>query len=290
MKLHNNHGRKDFFFWKLAFSFSFLFSVSQSKAACPSVCYMNLTLLWRKWAISEVYNPALLEEKHLSKKIAGLLVEPEGEGKDACRPGTNFTIPPNTEDWIAFIARGGCTLKEKIKAALGKGATGVLIYGRSCPDRRSLILIHGETGDMAAIMISSQKVKQILRLIQAGIRVTAVIEVGTTPCFWKIYLCAHSLILTFVAYVLLFCTPSEIVVGQEEQSTQPTEAELQKAVCSLKSHRLKKDEFDLAEETCVVCLETFKPREVVRILTCRHIFHKRCIDRWLLKRGSCPIC
>uniref|UniRef100_A0A8D2Q6U8 RING-type domain-containing protein n=1 Tax=Varanus komodoensis TaxID=61221 RepID=A0A8D2Q6U8_VARKO len=51
---------------------------------------------------------------------------------------------------------------------------------------------------------------------------------------------------------------------------------------------MSKGEFD--EETCAVCLETYKPREVVRILTCRHVFHRRCIDYWLLQRGICPLC
>uniref|UniRef100_A0A670JA11 RING-type domain-containing protein n=1 Tax=Podarcis muralis TaxID=64176 RepID=A0A670JA11_PODMU len=47
------------------------------------------------------------------------------------------------------------------------------------------------------------------------------------------------------------------------------------------------NETDLAGETCVVCLETYKPREVVRILTCRHVFHKRCIDRWFSFNHPC---
>lgn len=42
---------------------------------------------------------------------------------------------------------------------------------------------------------------------------------------------------------------------------------------------------------CAVCLESFKEREKCRLLPiCEHIFHARCIDKWLLKNPICPIC
>ncbi|XP_042326959.1 E3 ubiquitin-protein ligase RNF133-like [Sceloporus undulatus] len=287
MKLHSNHGRKVLFCWKLAFGLSFLFSVSASKAVCSSVCYLKLTLSWRKWAMSEVYNHCLPRKKLLYKKMAGVLVIPKGKGKDACRLGANFTIPPNTVDWIAFDARGNCTFKEKIKAALGKGSSDVLIYAHSCLDRKCFIFLHGGAGDIAARMINSRKVKQILRLIQAGIRVTATTEMLTTPCFTATYLCECSLMLTFVFFVFV-CYIARKMVGR--QGEQPTKTELKNAIHSLESRKLKKGEFELAEETCVVCFEAYKVREVVRILTCKHIFHKRCIDPWLLKQGTCPLC
>ena len=35
----------------------------------------------------------------------------------------------------------------------------------------------------------------------------------------------------------------------------------------------------------------FEDRVTVRTLRCFHIFHKKCIDRWLTQvNGSCPIC
>ena len=40
---------------------------------------------------------------------------------------------------------------------------------------------------------------------------------------------------------------------------------------------------------CTFCLEEFRNGDVLRRLTCFHIFHKRCIDRWLKLNGFCPI-
>lgn len=42
---------------------------------------------------------------------------------------------------------------------------------------------------------------------------------------------------------------------------------------------------------CAICFETFKAGEHVRVLPhCNHVFHARCLDPWLLKKGSCPMC
>ncbi|KIW53589.1 hypothetical protein PV05_09146 [Exophiala xenobiotica] len=45
------------------------------------------------------------------------------------------------------------------------------------------------------------------------------------------------------------------------------------------------------KDDCPVCVETFASSDEVRILSCGHIYHHRCIDPWLLRvSGTCPIC
>ncbi|XP_057838301.1 RING-H2 finger protein ATL32-like [Cryptomeria japonica] len=44
-------------------------------------------------------------------------------------------------------------------------------------------------------------------------------------------------------------------------------------------------------ENCCICLEGIGGEESVRILPkCKHYFHGRCIDRWLLCQNKCPVC
>lgn len=45
------------------------------------------------------------------------------------------------------------------------------------------------------------------------------------------------------------------------------------------------------QEKCVICYQEFKKNDIIKILKCKHIFHKKCITPWLLNYNSkCPFC
>ncbi|CAL9228354.1 unnamed protein product [Arabidopsis halleri] len=45
------------------------------------------------------------------------------------------------------------------------------------------------------------------------------------------------------------------------------------------------------KDSCSVCLQDFQLGETVRSLPhCHHMFHLPCIDNWLFRHGSCPMC
>ncbi|KIP03742.1 hypothetical protein PHLGIDRAFT_31661 [Phlebiopsis gigantea 11061_1 CR5-6] len=44
-------------------------------------------------------------------------------------------------------------------------------------------------------------------------------------------------------------------------------------------------------DRCLVCLDDYEPDHDVRVMTCRHAFHKECVDKWLtVGRNNCPAC
>jgi hypothetical protein len=44
------------------------------------------------------------------------------------------------------------------------------------------------------------------------------------------------------------------------------------------------------EENCTICLENFKGTDIIKEFSCKHIFHKKCLLKWLEKSNNCPLC
>ena len=59
-----------------------------------------------------------------------------------------------------------------------------------------------------------------------------------------------------------------------------------------KAEKIKKDDPLLVdEESCFICFEKYKEKELKRKLPhCNHFFHKKCIDKWLKNKSTCPHC
>ena len=44
------------------------------------------------------------------------------------------------------------------------------------------------------------------------------------------------------------------------------------------------------DEKCTVCQYDFAENEIIRKLTCGHLYHFACVDEWLIKDKKCPVC
>ena len=47
---------------------------------------------------------------------------------------------------------------------------------------------------------------------------------------------------------------------------------------------------DAKEADCTVCLEQLGLGAEMRRLPCGHAYHRRCVDKWLIRRRKCPLC
>lgn len=41
---------------------------------------------------------------------------------------------------------------------------------------------------------------------------------------------------------------------------------------------------------CDICLKEYEIDEITKVMPCKHKFHSECIDAWLSKTNSCPLC
>ena len=44
------------------------------------------------------------------------------------------------------------------------------------------------------------------------------------------------------------------------------------------------------EDTCAICKQTFKGTDIIKEFCCKHIFHKKCLLKWLQTSNICPLC
>ncbi|NWW76994.1 RN128 ligase, partial [Climacteris rufus] len=227
----------------------------------------------------------------------GLVGIPVSADQDACDKNTEFTI--TQAPWIALIERGNCSFTEKIQVATRRGATAAVIYNSQGKGNNTLLMAHPGAEKIVAIMIGNEKGMEIVRRIQSGMRVSMAIDVGkkrslSMNIFTILFISVSFFV---VAAATLGCYVSYsarrlIVARAQSREQRRLRARAKKAIEQMQLRTLKEGDKETGPDgdSCVVCFEQYKPNDVMRILTCNHVFHKTCIDPWLLEHGTCPLC
>ncbi|XP_062327544.1 E3 ubiquitin-protein ligase RNF128-like [Osmerus eperlanus] len=206
--------------------------------------------------------------------------------------------PNNSVPWIALIKRGNCSFSDKINAAKRQGADGVVIYNLDLTG--NIDMAHQEAQGIVAIMIGNVMGMDLVNLVQSGVEVTMVIEVGKLYKLWvldtcTLYFLSISFFVVLAASIgyFIFVSGQRLRILRGEQNTESRlKSEAKKAIGRLEVRTLKRDDEEIGSDshTCAVCIDSYKPGEVVTVLTCGHFYHKACIEPWLLEKRTCPMC
>jgi len=82
-------------------------------------------------------------------------------------------------------------------------------------------------------------------------------------------------------------------IYEEEERTATPQLFSLKRVCSSCGVKHLSDFVDKEEEKnedeCSICYERISEKESVK-LKCKHVFHKDCMEQWVKKSGTCPLC
>jgi len=90
----------------------------------------------------------------------------------------------------------------------------------------------------------------------------------------------------FLAALLSRGTNNQVYRLGEDVKNVATEDILEK-----NTNIIKYSELSSTDICCSICLEGYEESSVIRKLKCSHLFHKDCIDPWLLKESyKCPVC
>ena len=107
-----------------------------------------------------------------------------------------------------------------------------------------------------------------------------------------IQICLPCIIAFAMIPVFCFCMPCLIRIiarlhgGRFAQTRGATEQD----ISSLPEIVIAQEHLCDGETSCPVCLSDLAVGESGRMLRCKHLFHKSCIDEWLVVNATCPTC
>jgi len=85
-------------------------------------------------------------------------------------------------------------------------------------------------------------------------------------------------------------TPRDFPVSVYVPPTPSANSQSQSSSLSSPAAAAAATEAAEAARTCDVCMGEYAAGEELKTLPCFHTFHRGCIDEWLKKRMSCPVC
>ncbi|XP_068429593.1 E3 ubiquitin-protein ligase RNF128-like [Clinocottus analis] len=234
----------------------------------------------------------------LLEKASGIVTLPRGDPK-GCGSDPVYNRNSSSVPWIALVKRGNCTFSEKINAAKRQGAVGVVVYNFDGSGNSTNHMAHSEATGIVAIMIGNSQGMEIVRLVSNGTDVQMLIDLGSPhgswmDTYWLYFLSIAFFIVTAasIAYFVFISVNRLYSMNAHRRTERKLMSEAKKAIGRLQVRKLKTGDEETASDShmCAVCIESYKAGEVVTVLTCDHIFHKDCIEPWLLQRRTCPMC
>ncbi|EDW36157.1 GL16830 [Drosophila persimilis] len=223
----------------------------------------------------------------------------------ACTPYIRGTMGAAMPDkgvvWIALVRRGRCTFEEKVKHVYQQNAAGVIIYNDKQVTQLEKMQIKGKTRNIAAV-ITYQNIGQDLAMtVDRGYIVNISIIEGRRGVRTVSSLNRTSVLFVSISFIVLMIISLVWLIFYYIQRFRYMQAKDQQSrnLCSVTKKAIMKiptktgkisDEKDLDSDCCAICIEAYKPTDTIRILPCKHEFHKNCIDPWLIEHRTCPMC
>ncbi|XP_002006634.3 protein goliath isoform X1 [Drosophila mojavensis] len=223
----------------------------------------------------------------------------------ACTPyirGTlGMPLPEKGVSWIALVRRGRCTFEDKVKHVHQYNAAGVIIYNDKQVMQLEKMQIKNKNRNIAAVITYQAIGLELASTVDKGINVTISIIEGRRGVRSVSSLNRTSVLFVSISFIVLMIISLVWLIFYYIQRFRYMQAKDQQSrnLCSVTKKAIMKiptktgkmtDEKDMDSDCCAICIESYKPADIIRILPCKHEFHKNCIDPWLIEHRTCPMC
>ncbi|XP_038108105.1 uncharacterized protein LOC6054184 isoform X1 [Culex quinquefasciatus] len=212
-------------------------------------------------------------------------------------------LPPREVPWIALIKRGNCNFEEKVRHAYNHGAGAVIIYNDKDDPRLDKMKINDKERNITAVFTTKAKGHELIDIMERmGYKVTmAIIEgnrhfksmanINRTSVLFVSISFIVLMIISLVWLVFYYVQRFRYLQTKDKQSRRLCNV-AKRIIAKIPTKSIKSDdkELEIDNDCCAICIEPYKVTDVIRVLPCKHEFHKACIDPWLLEHRTCPMC
>ncbi|XP_046394892.1 protein goliath-like isoform X4 [Ischnura elegans] len=236
----------------------------------------------------------------LPGNFTGILVHVGTETNDkGCHPPLKDTLP--SQPWVALIRRGDCNFDVKVENAYQANAAGVIVFDDRDTTNLSKMLL-SPNRNISAIFIQKWKGEELIKLIDNGTEVIVLVSIGNTCTRSYGNINRTSVLFVSISFIVLMIISLAWLVFYYIQRFRYIHAKdrlarrlcnaAKKALSKIPTKHIKSEDREIQGEgeCCAVCIEPYKISDVIRILPCKHEYHKSCIDPWLLEHRTCPMC
>ncbi|XP_074651941.1 RING finger protein 150-like [Tubulanus polymorphus] len=232
----------------------------------------------------------------------GMLVHVRnGNKSDGCTPPSNI---PSSGRWIALIERGDCRFHVKINnAAKIANASAVIIYDNVTDHSlHNPTIMEHDVDDVVSVFISRESGLFMTSVMANNTKVTVYITRGKSHPLPPTSINKTSVLFVSISFIVLMIISLAWLVfyyiqrfryaHAKERLSRRLASAAKKAITKIPLRAVKNGDKETTPDfdPCAVCIEGYKTHDVVRILPCKHVFHKSCVDPWLLEQRSCPMC
>mmetsp|Transcript_28105 Transcript_28105/g.26961 ORF Transcript_28105/g.26961 Transcript_28105/m.26961 type:complete len:382 (+) Transcript_28105:185-1330(+) len=107
-----------------------------------------------------------------------------------------------------------------------------------------------------------------------------------------IQICLPCIVAVMMIPIFCFCMPCLIRVLARLHDPRATQGATEDIISTLPLITISHDHLrqNGDDNSCPICLNELALGEEARVLQCKHLFHKLCVDEWLRVNATCPTC
>ncbi|XP_052902358.1 E3 ubiquitin-protein ligase goliath [Anopheles moucheti] len=211
------------------------------------------------------------------------------------------SVPDRNIPWIALVRRGGCNFEDKVKHAFEHGAAGVIIYNDKGDIKLDKMKINDKERNITAVfttkamglelieVLEVHKYDVHMRIIEGSRQFVTLGNINKTSVLFVSISFIVLMIISLVWLVFYYVQRFRYLQTKDKQSKRLCSV-AKRIIAKIPTKSIKSDDKEIDNDCCAICIEPYKVTDVIRVLPCKHEFHKVCIDPWLLEHRTCPMC